>query len=139
MKNLLLIAAMALTLVAVGNETAFAGGGGGKSNSKARFNITNTNPVGQQGIAVWVRPTGTAVPATLGALRSKLTFIGPGKSFNTSRMKKGSYDIAIVGANDISGLADNTPIGINDAIDNRTFQLNGVDQRIGVNDAGIFN
>lgn len=145
MKNVLMIACVAVCTVFMSANTSYAlggngGGGGGKTASSARVAITNTEAVAGTDVAVWIRTVGTRVPSTLGALRSQLIFLAPTDVRNTNNLRNGSYLITTV---DVANLVapDDTPIDqavVDSAqIDTQSFQINGIDRSVDVSGTGI--
>ena len=142
MKNFLMIACLAVCTALVSTSTSYAvvggGGGGGKVASSARVAVQNSEPVaGGAGIAVWIRTTGTRVPATVDALRDELIFLGPGESRNTNNLRNGNYLITSVDIESLNLIPGDTPINqaaidAND-ITTSSFSIEGVDRSLVVN------
>lgn len=130
---------VAACAVLISSSDALAGGPSGKTSSRARVVLTNTEATAGIGIAAWVRPVGTPLPATLGAFRSKLIFLGPGETRRTSRLKNGNYQVSIVNAADTAG-PDNTAITVANLppiLGMADFAINGNDRTANVSSAGV--
>jgi hypothetical protein len=141
-KNFLFIAIVTVCTALVSSDNAMAvvlGGGGGKSKSKARVVLENTEPANGIGIAAWIRPVGTPLPATLGAFRGKLIYMGPGETRQTAKLKNGAYTISIVNAAQTAGPA-NTPVNQNNLpqiLGNQNFNINGNNRTANVSRSGV--
>lgn len=141
MKNFIVCGLVAIcAVVMTGDEALATGGGGGKTKSRARVVFRNTEPAAGEGIAVWVRPVGTALPATLGQLRSQLIFAGPGETRSTNQLKNGAYEVSSVLARDTVGPANTplTPAAVAGLVIGSTqTNINGVDRTFNVNSAAL--
>jgi len=121
MKNFLIVALVAVATVLIANENALAGGGGGggkgkagggssKAGPTATLTIENTETAAADAISVWVRPAGTAEPATFGELQALLETIEPGESQPFPDLAAGEFDVSVIAASALAGFPAGTAI-----------------------------
>ncbi len=139
MRNLLLIA-FAFALLVPAEQALAGGGGGGKAPSSAEIFFTNVEPATGSTFVLWVRPVGTPVPATFGALRSMLITVQPGDAVSTGRLQNGLFAATLVDAADVAGIPNSATISQAQVdaltIDTDTILVSGVDIGQGVSNAG---
>ena len=144
MKNALLMMFVAVAALVTMDSAVMAGGpssgggkgGGGKVASRARviFNNTDDGAVDQ---FVWVRATGTPLPATVGELRAMLTTVNAGQTnVRTDRLVNGSYDITVLPVASSAGFADSDSLAGQVNIIDQVIVLNGQDQEFDISAGG---
>jgi len=139
MKSFILLA-FAIALL-IPTQSVLALGGGGKANPNAKFQLTSAEPSDGISIAVWVRPVGTPVPATLGALRNMLIFVDASETRFTGGLNEGEFSITIFDAANTVGVAS-TVISQADVdnldIETRTFDISDNNVLVSFDSDGFF-
>ena len=138
MKSFILLAFAIALLIPTQSVLAL---GGGKANPNAKFQLTSAEPSDGISIAVWVRPVGTPVPATLGALRNMLIFVDASETRFTGGLNEGEFSITIFDAANTVGAAS-TVISQADVdnldIETRTFDISDNNVLVSFDSDGFF-